>query len=261
MAVSINLKELLEAGVHYGHQCRRWNPKMRSYIFGARNGIHIIDLQKTVRNFKKACDFIEGVTAEGGHVLFVGTKRQARDIVAEEAARSGMFYINNRWLGGTLTNYKTMRQSIHRLKKIEKMSTDGTYEKLTKKEALSLERSRQKLDMNLGGIKDMPGLPSAVFVTDTCKEAIAVQEAKKLGIPVVAIADTNSNPHDIDYIIPGNDDSYKSLKLFISTIADACIQGKAKSKSGKSKDMKPDQNAKSGTIYDQEGHAVKVEVK
>jgi small subunit ribosomal protein S2 len=262
MTVSINMRELLDAGVHYGHQCRRWNPKMRKFIFGARNGIHIIDLQKTVKHFKQACDFIEGVTAKGGHVLFVGTKRQARDIVADEANRSGMFFINSRWLGGTMTNYNTMRQSIHRLKRIEKMASDGTYEKLTKKEALNLERVRVKLDANLGGIKNMPSLPKAIFIADAHCEKIAVEEARKLGIPIVAITDTNSDPTQIDYPIPGNDDSYKSLKLFISTIAEACIAGKTKRKTrGDDEEGAPKEQVKAGTIYDKEGHAVKVETK
>jgi len=260
MTVNINMRELLEAGVHYGHQCRRWNPKMKSYIFGARNGIHIIDLQKTVRHFKKACDFVETTTARGGHVLFVGTKRQAREIVSSEATRAGMFFMNHRWLGGTLTNHPTIRQSIHRLRKIEKMAADGTYQKLTKKEALNLERSREKLERNLGGIKDMPGLPKAIFITDACQESIAIKEARKLKIPVIAITDTNSNPDGIDYIIPGNDDSYKSLKLFISTIADACIAGKMKKNAKSGEDVKPD-SISEGKIFDQEGNPVKIETK
>jgi small subunit ribosomal protein S2 len=260
MTVNINMRELLEAGVHYGHQCRRWNPKMKSYIFGARNGIHIIDLQKTVRHFKKACEFVEETTATGGHVLFVGTKRQARDIISEEAVRAGMYFMNHRWLGGTLTNHPTIRQSIHRLRRIEKMSTDGTYEKLTKKEALNLERSRYKLDRNLGGIKEMPGLPRALFVADACRESIAVQEAIKLRIPVIAITDTNADPAGIDYVIPGNDDSYKSLKLFISTVADACIAGKMRRKDRGNEDAKPD-HATAGRIYDREGNVVKVETR
>lgn len=257
MSVTINMRELLEAGVHYGHQCRRWNPKMRKFIFGARNGIHIIDLQKTVKHFKKACDFAENVTSSGGHILFVGTKRQARDLIAEEATRSGMFFINHRWLGGTMTNYPTLKQSIHRLKRLEKMSADGTYEKLTKKEALNLERDRFKLERNLGGIKDMPGLPSAIFIADAHKEHIAIKEAQKLGIPIIAITDTNADPEGIDYIIPGNDDSLKSLQLFIKTVAEACISGKSKSKSNAADKGKNKETAE-GTIYDQEGHSVKV---
>lgn len=256
MTTQINVKDMLEAGAHYGHQCRRWNPKMRPFIFGSRNGIHIINLQKTLRYFKKACDFLEDTTSNGGHVLFVGTKRQAREIIAQEAKRCGMFYINYRWLGGTLTNYHTIRQSIHRLKKLEKMSTDGTYAKLTKKEALNLERMRIKLEENLGGVKDMPGLPSAIFVSDAHKEHIAILEARKLGIPIVALADTNADPEGIDHLIPGNDDSIKSLTLFISSVAEACLAGKAKVKMAREKG--DETKTKEGTIYDQEGHSIKV---
>lgn len=256
MTVKIGMKELLEAGAHYGHQCRRWNPHMRPYIFGERNGIHIIDLQKTVGYFKKAAEFVEGITAKGGHVLFVGTKRQARETVAEQAKRCGMYYINFRWLGGTLTNYPTIRQSIHRLRKLEKMSTDGTYEKITKKEVLNLERQREKLERNLGGIKDMPGLPKIIFVTDAHKERIAIEEGRKLGIPIVAITDTNADPNGIDYVIPGNDDSLKSLQMFIGGVAEACVQGKAQYKGAQ--EEKPAYETKEGTIYDKEGHSVKV---
>lgn len=256
-SVNVNMKDLLEAGVHFGHQCRRWNPKMKPYIYGSRNGIHIIDLQKTVKHFKAACDFVENLTARGGHVLFVGTKRQARDIISDEAARCGMYFINNRWLGGTLTNYPTIRQSIHRLKKLEKMSQDGTYEKITKKEALDFDRQKEKLTDNIGGIKDMPGMPSAVFIADAHKEYIAVKEAQKLGIPIIAITDTNADPDGIDYIIPGNDDSLKSIQIFIGTIANACLAGKSRRQS--SNDEKPTQEStKEGMIYDQEGHSVKV---
>ena len=181
MSVTVNMKDLLEAGVHYGHQCRRWNPKMSKYIFGSRNGIHIIDLQQTVTAFKKACDFLESVTATGGHVLFVGTKRQSQEILATEALRSKQFFVNHRWLGGTLTNFQTVKASIHLLKKYEKASVDGTISKLTKKEALNLSRERDKLDRNLGGIKDMPGRPRAVFIADAHKERIAIEEARRLG--------------------------------------------------------------------------------
>jgi len=258
MSVTINMRELLEAGVHYGHQCRRWNPKMRRFIFGTRNGIHIIDLQKTVRHFKRACEFIEKTVAQGGHVLFVGTKRQARDIIADEAARAGMYFVNHRWLGGTLTNFNTIRQSIHRLKRLEKMASDGTYEKLTKKEALNLERVRFKLERNLGGIKDMPGLPHAIFVADAHKEHIAVKEAQKLGIPIVAITDTNADPEGIDYLIPGNDDSLKSLQLFVKTVSEACLAGKGRQHAEGGREGKDEQDTKEGTIYDQEGHSIKV---
>jgi small subunit ribosomal protein S2 len=261
MTVSVNMSELLEAGVHYGHQCRRWNPKMRNYIFGSRNGVHIIDLQKTVGLFKKALNFVEEITSQGGSVLFVGTKRQAQDIVSAEARRCGMYFINNRWLGGSLTNYPTIKKSVQRLKRIEKMSMDGTFTKITKKEVLTLERSRECLEKNLGGIKDMPGLPQAVFITDAHKERIAVLEANRLGIPVIAITDTNADPDGIDFPIPGNDDSLKSLQLFIGTVANACLAGKEKRASrDHSSDHKPTakSSTEEGTIYDQEGHKVKV---
>lgn len=257
MSVNINMKELLEAGVHYGHQTRRWNPKMDQYIFGARNGIHIIDLQKTVRKLKSACDFLEEVAANGGHILFVGTKRLARDIVKDEADRSKMFYINHRWLGGTLTNFQTMRQSIHRLKRITRMSTDGTFQKITKKEALGFTRELEKLERNLGGIKDMPGTPSAMFVTDAHKDILAIKEAKKLGIPVVAITDTNSDPTTIDFPIPGNDDSAKALKLFITAAAQACVNGKARAQVQHEKE----DSKVGGSFRDDKGHKVAVEKK
>ncbi len=256
MSVNVNMKELLEAGVHYGHQCRRWNPKMRKFIFGSRNGIHIIDLQKTVKSFKKACDFLEETTARGGHVLFVGTKRQARDITAAEAKRCGMYFINFRWLGGTLTNYPTIKRSIQRLKKMEKMSEDGTYAKLTKREVLNMEREREKLERNLGGIKDMPGLPKALFVSDAHKEHTAVMEARKMGIPIIAIADTNADPEGITYPIPGNDDSIKSIDLFIRSVADACIAGSVRK--GEFKEEAQYSATQEGTIFDKGGHSVKV---
>jgi small subunit ribosomal protein S2 len=258
MSVTINIKEMLEAGVHYGHQARRWNPKMKPYIFGERNGIHIIDLQKTARLFKKACDFLEQTTARGGHVLFVGTKRMARDLVAEQAQRAGMYYVNSRWLGGTLTNLATLRQSIHRLKRIEKMEADGTFNKLIKKEVLNIRREYEKLNRNLGGIKDMPGLPRALFVVDSHKETIALTEAKRLGIPVVAIADTNADPSGIDYLIPGNDDSLKSIELFVQTAAEACIAGKMRSRDHRNSDEKADM-VEAGRFFDDQGHAVAVE--
>ena len=260
MSVTINMRELLEAGVHYGHQCRRWNPRMRRYIFGARNGIHIIDLQKTVRHLKQACEFIENEAANGGHILFVGTKRQARDVVAEEAKRCGMFFVNNRWLGGTLTNYPTIRQSIHRLKKMEKMAEDGTYDKITKKEALNLDRAREKLDLNLGGIKDMPGLPRVIFIADAHKERIAIKESQKLGIPIVAITDTNADPDGIHHVIPGNDDSLKSLRLFIKTISDSVLAGKERRNemAAAENDGENDSDTSEGTIFDKEGHSIKV---
>lgn len=259
MTVTVNMKELLEAGVHYGHQAKRWNPKMKPFIFGVRNGIHIIDLQKTVRLFQKACDFLESVTARGGHVLFIGTKRQSRDLVSTEAKRSGMYFVNHRWLGGTLTNYSTIRQSIHRLKRIEKMSTDGTFGKLPKKEVLGLEHERFKLERNLGGIKDMPGMPKAIFVVDSRKEAIAIAEARRLHIPIIAITDTNADPEGIDYVIPGNDDSLRSLQLFVTTAAEACLSGRirAKDKGDTQEDLTD--RVREGSFYDDQGHAVAVE--
>jgi small subunit ribosomal protein S2 len=259
MGVQINMRELLEAGVHYGHQTRRWNPQMRQYIFGQRNGIHIIDLQKTVKLFKKACDFIEEQSARGGHVLFIGTKRLARELVAEEAARAGQYYMNHRWLGGTLTNFPTIRQSIHRLKRYEKMAADGTLGKLTKKEALGFERERFKLDRNLAGIKEMPGMPSVIFVIDAHKEQIAIKEAQILGIPIVAITDTNCDPTGIDFPVPGNDDSLKSIKVFVSSVAEACLAGKMRRRD-KTEDDKM-ATVTEGTFRDDAGHSVEVERK
>jgi len=225
---AITMKQLLEAGVHFGHQTRRWNPKMKPYIFGARNGIYIIDLQKTVGLARTAFRFVSDSVAKGGSVLFVGTKKQAQDAIREEASRAGMFYVTNRWLGGTLTNFKTVKTGIDRLKTIEKMAADGTYERLPKKEVASLEREREKLEKNLGGIKDLSRLPAALFVIDTKKEYIAVHEANRLGIPVVAVVDTNCDPEGIDYVIPGNDDAIRSIRLFTGKVAEACIEGKAR---------------------------------
>jgi small subunit ribosomal protein S2 len=221
----ISMRQLLEAGVHFGHQTKRWNPKMRPFIFGARNGIHIIDLQHTVGLFTKAYNFVVQTVANGDSVLFIGTKKQAQDVIQEEAKRSGMFHVTNRWLGGTLTNFRTVKGSIDRLRSIEKMAEDGTFERLTKKEVLHLDRERQKLEKTLGGIKSMSALPGAIFVIDAKKEHIAVSEARKLEIPVIAIADTNCDPDLIDYVIPGNDDAIRAIKLFTSKIADACIAG------------------------------------
>jgi small subunit ribosomal protein S2 len=225
MAVSINMKELLEAGVHFGHQTRRWNPKMKPYIFGARNGIHIIDLQKTVSLFATTNDFIVNTVADGYSLLYVGTKKQAHESIVEESERCGMFYVVNRWLGGTLTNFQTIRKSVGRLKELESMKNDGTLGRYTKKEALKMEKELVKLEKALGGIKDMDELPGAVFIVDPKKENIAVKEARKLGIPVIAIADTNCDPDEIDYIIPGNDDAIRAIRLICSKIADACIEG------------------------------------
>jgi len=220
------MKELLEAGVHFGHQTKRWNPKMKEYIFGERNGIYIIDLQKTLKMFKEAAKFVATITGEGKTVLFVGTKRQAQEAIAEEATRCQMYYINQRWLGGLLTNFTTIQKSIKRLKEIELMSQDGRYEMLPKKEVIKLERERKHLEQNLSGIKDMGGLPDALFVIDSHKEQIAVREARKLGIPVIGIVDTNCDPDEVDHIIPGNDDALRAIRLFTSKIADACLEGR-----------------------------------
>lgn len=222
----LTMKQLLEAGVHFGHQTKRWDPKMKSYIFGARNGIYIIDLQQTVKMFKVAYDFIKGVAANNKRVLFVGTKKQAQASVEEEAKRCGMMYVTQRWLGGMLTNFSTIKKGIDRLNELEAMKTEGKMEAVTKKEALMLDRERIKLDKYMRGIKDMNGLPGALFVIDVKKESIATKEARKLGIPVVAVVDTNCSPDDIDYVIPGNDDAIRAIQLFVSSIADACFEGK-----------------------------------
>ncbi|WP_373372124.1 30S ribosomal protein S2 [Nannocystis bainbridge] len=221
----ITVRQLLEAGVHFGHRTERWNPRMKPYIYGARNGIHIIDLQQTAVMFRRAYAFIRGIAAEGKPVLFVGTKKQASDVMSHEAFRANQFFVCSRWLGGTLTNWTTVRQSVDKLRNIERMSQDGTYEAITKKEALMFERKRGKLERNLGGIKDMPKLPGAVFVIDPVKEHIAVVEANRLGIPVVAVADTNADPRLIQHVIPGNDDAIRAIKLFCSKMADACLEG------------------------------------
>jgi small subunit ribosomal protein S2 len=223
----ISMKQLLEAGVHFGHQTSRWNPKMKPYIFGARNGIHIIDLQQTVTMFKELEVVVRNIAASGGHVLFVGTKKQAQEAVKEEAERCGMFYVHNRWLGGTLTNFSTIRQSIERLRKIEEMENDPKIvEALTKKEMLGLKREKEKLEQSLGGIKSMRKLPDAIFVVDPKQEEIAVKEARKLGIPVIAVIDTNCDPDLVDYKVPGNDDAIRAIRLFCSAIADAMNEGK-----------------------------------
>ena len=227
---SVSMKELLEAGVHFGHQTRRWNPKMKQYIFGERNGIYIIDLQKTLRMFKEATRFITEVAAQGGALLFVGTKRQAQDAVAEEAQRCGMYYVNQRWLGGLLTNFVTIKKSVARLKELDEMSTDGRYQLLSKKEVARLERERRGLEKNLSGIKEMKSLPRILFVIDSKKEEIAVREANRLQIPVVAVVDTNCDPDRIDHVIPGNDDALRAIKLFTSKVADAVVDGTGVSK-------------------------------
>jgi small subunit ribosomal protein S2 len=223
---NITMKEFLEAGVHFGHQTRRWNPKMKEYIYGERNGIYIIDLQKTLKLFKEAAKFVSDVSREGKTLLFVGTKRQAQDAIAEEATRCAMYYVNHRWLGGLLTNNATIQKSILRLKELEEMSGDGRYDLLTKKEVQRLERERKHLDQNLAGIKEMPGLPDVLFVVDSHKEEIAVLEARKLGIPVVGVVDTNCDPDVVDYVIPGNDDALRAIRLFTSRIADAILEGR-----------------------------------
>ena len=225
---SVSMKELLEAGVHFGHQKRYWNPKMSKFIFGVRNNIHIINLEETLPALNAAAEFVNDLVQKNNKVLFVGTKRSAGKVVKEEAERCGMPYVDKRWLGGMLTNYKTIRQSIRRLRDLEMLSTDGTFEKLTKKEALSLQRDLDKLEASLGGIKNMGGLPDAIFVVDVDYENIAITEARKLGIPVIGIVDTNSSPDGIDYVIPGNDDAIRSIKLFVSSLADAAISGKEK---------------------------------
>ena len=222
----ISMKQLLEAGVHFGHQTRRWNPKMAPYIFTERNGIYIIDLQKTVKKVDEAYDFLRSVAEEGKSILFVGTKKQAQEAVKEEALKSGMFYVNERWLGGMMTNFATIRKSINRLKELEAMEEDGTFEVLSKKEVLALKREQEKLEKSLGGIKDMEELPGALFIVDPRKERIAVAEAKKLNIPIVAIVDTNCDPDEIDYVIPGNDDAIRAVKLLTSRMADAVIEGR-----------------------------------
>ncbi len=224
---AISLKQLLEAGVHFGHQTHRWNPKMRDYIFGERNGIYIIDLQKTLRLFKEAVEFVSDVSASGRSILFVGTKRQAQEAVEEEATRCGMFFVTNRWLGGLLTNFVTIRNSLKRYEDLEAMKTDGSYKKFSKKEAARLERERKKLEKNLRGIREMTGLPAALFVVDTEKESIAVKEAGRLGIPVVALVDTNCDPTPVDYVIPANDDALRSVRLITSTIAEAIRAGRS----------------------------------
>ena len=225
MAV-ISMKQLLEAGVHFGHQTRRWNPKMKPYIFTERNGIYIIDLQKTVKKIEEAYEFVKNISADGGNILFVGTKKQAQESIQEEAQRCGMFYVNQRWLGGMLTNFKTIRKRIDRLNELEKMEEEGLFEVLPKKEVLNLQHEKGRLEKNLGGIKDMTDLPEAVFIVDPRKERIAVQEARKLDIPIIAIVDTNCDPDEIDYVIPGNDDAIRAVKLLTEKIADAVIEGR-----------------------------------
>ena len=223
---AIAMKDLLEAGVHFGHQTKRWNPKMKEYIFGERNGIYIIDLGKTVKLFREAEEFVTNLASEGRTVLFVGTKRQAKDVVAEEALRCGMYFVNERWLGGLLTNFATIQRSLGRLRDLEAMTTDGRYDTLSKKEIARAEKERRKLQKNLEGIRGMSRLPDAVFVVDTRKEQIAVDEARKLKIPVIGVVDTNCDPDEVDFVVPGNDDALRAIRLFASRIADAVIAGR-----------------------------------
>ena len=222
----IAMKQLLEAGVHFGHQTRRWNPKMAEYIFTERNGIYIIDLQKTVKKIEEAYDFIRSVAADGGEILFVGTKKQAQETIKEEAIRVGMHYVDARWLGGMLTNFKTIKKRIERLAQLHKMEEDGTFDLLPKKEVIGLKGEMEKLEKYLGGIKGMKKAPAAIFIVDPRKERIAIAEAKKLNIPIVAIVDTNCDPEDVDYVIPGNDDAIRAVKLVVSTIANAIVEGR-----------------------------------
>ena len=223
---AITMQELLEAGVHFGHQTKRWNPKMNDYIFGQRNGIYVIDLGKTAKLFRKAEEFVSRLASDGRTILFVGTKRQAQDLIQEEARRCGMYFVNHRWLGGLLTNFMTIQRSIGRLRELETMAEDGSYETLSKKEIARIEKEKKKLHRNLDGIRQMTRLPDALFVVDTQKEKIAVDEARKLKIPVIGIVDTNCDPDDVDHIIPGNDDALRSIRLFVTRIADAVINGR-----------------------------------
>lgn len=224
---NLTIKQLLEAGVHFGHQTKRWNPKMKPYIFGARNGIYIIDLQKTLKMFKEAYNFVKEVASHNDYVLFVGTKKQAQESIADEAGRCGAYYVNNRWLGGTMTNFQTIEKSIERLRKYEELKQGDIFKVLPKKEAFGIEKEIQKLERNIGGIKAMDRLPGALYIVDPKKEYIAVNEAKKLGIPTVGIVDTNCDPDDIDFVIPGNDDAIRAIKLITLKIADAILEGKA----------------------------------
>ncbi len=233
---TVSMREMLQAGVHFGHQTRYWNPKMGRYIFGSRNKIHIVNLENTVPKFNEALEIVKQMATQKKKVLFVGTKRAAQKTIKEQASRAGMPFVSHRWLGGMLTNYKTIRASIRRFRELEKQSTDGTFEKLTKKEALMRRRMMGKLDLSIGGIKDMGGLPDAMFVIDVDHERIAVQEANKLGIPVIGVVDTNSDPSGIDYVIPGNDDAIRAIKLYVTAMADACLEGAKESSSVPNKD-------------------------
>ena len=247
----ISMKQLLEAGVHFGHQTRRWNPKMAQYIFTQRNNIHIIDLQQTVGKVDEAYNFVKSVAESGKPILFVGTKKQAQNAIRDEALRCGEFYVSERWLGGMLTNYKTISQRIKRLNDIDKMEEDGTFDKLSKKEVIKLKAEREKLEKNLGGIREMRGMPGAMFIVDPRKERIAVKEARTLGIPVVGIVDTNCDPDDVDYIIPGNDDAIRAVKLIASKMADAVIEGHQ----GESFDEGPEVEATEAVVEETEAEA------
>ncbi len=251
MAVEITMKELLEAGVHFGHQTRRWNPKMKEYIFGERNGIHIIDLQKTLKMFREASRFVSEISAQGRTVLFVGTKRQAQEAIAEEAKRAGAYFVNHRWLGGTLTNWSTLQKSIKRLKLLKAMTEDGRMEQLSKKERARLDREMKHLFQNLEGIENMAQLPDAMFVIDSNAEEIAVKEARRMGIPVVAVVDTNCDPDMVDWIIPGNDDALRAIRLFTTKIADSVAEGRTQYEQSQVADQKvaADQAHEAGVDY------------
>lgn len=244
----VTMKQLLEAGVHFGHQTRRWNPKMEEYIFTERNGIYIIDLQKTVKLIDTAYDYMKNVAADGGVVLFVGTKKQAQDSIEEEAIRAGQYYVNHRWLGGTLTNWKTIQSRIARLKELKKMAEDGTFDVLPKKEVAVLTKQREKLERFLGGIEDMPRIPDVLFIVDPHKEQIAVKEAQKLHIPIIAMVDTNTDPDDIDYVIPSNDDAIRAVRLITSKMADAIVEGKQGQDDAQQAEAAADENAEEETV-------------
>ncbi len=234
----LNVRELFEAGVHFGHQTRRWNPKMKPYIYGARQGIHIIDLDQTAQLARNACSFIAEAVSRGGNVLFVGTKRQAQEIIKSEAERAGMYYVTNRWLGGTLTNFRTMKTGLERLRNLERMREDGTYDQLLKKETVQLDKERARLEKHIGGMKGMSAIPQVLFIVDPAQETIAVKEARKLGIKIVAITDTNCDPGLVDFVIPGNDDAIRSIRLITSALADACIYGVARRRDGSKGEQK-----------------------
>ena len=245
---TVSMRDMLKAGVHFGHQTRRWNPKMEEYIFTERNGIYIIDLQKTVKLIDTAYDYMKNVAADGGVVLFVGTKKQAQDSIEEEATRAGQYYVNHRWLGGTLTNWKTIQSRIARLKELKKMAEDGTFDVLPKKEVAVLTKQREKLERFLGGIEDMPRIPDVLFIVDPHKEQIAVKEAQKLHIPIVAMVDTNTDPDDIDYVIPSNDDAIRAVRLITSKMADAIVEGKQGQDDAQQAEAAADENAEEETV-------------